>query len=74
MQWDAEAFETAAYASGGVVAMMRSHDEWSATPHAKALAALPVDHDRENRRGRAETVARRAIDRLRACACSICRA
>ena len=42
MQWDAEAFETAAYAGGGVVAMMRSHDEWSATPHAKALAELPL--------------------------------
>ena len=42
MQWDAESFETAAYASGGVVAMMRSHDEWSALPQAKALAALPV--------------------------------
>src|SRR5450755_1161962 len=33
MQWDAEAFETAAYAAGGVVAMMRSHEEWSASPH-----------------------------------------
>src|ERR1700716_2781064 len=32
MQWDAEAFETAAYAAGGVVAMMRSHEEWSASP------------------------------------------
>jgi CoA-transferase family III len=42
MQWDAEAFETAAYASGGVVAMMRSHDEWSTSPHGKALAELPV--------------------------------
>ena len=42
MQWDAEAFETAAYAAGGVVAMMRSHDEWSALPHAKALAKLPL--------------------------------
>src|SRR3984885_15951301 len=42
MQWDAEAFETAAYQAGGVVAMMRSHDEWSQTPQAKALAALPV--------------------------------
>ncbi|SDS60449.1 CoA transferase [Bradyrhizobium canariense] len=41
MQWDAEAFETAAYAGGCVVAMMRSHDEWSALPHAKALAELP---------------------------------
>src|SRR5471030_728675 len=41
MQWDAEAFETAAYAAGGVVAMMRSQQEWSASPHAQALAALP---------------------------------
>src|ERR1700709_2348429 len=41
MQWDAEAFETAAYATGGVVAMMRSHEEWSASPHAQALAGLP---------------------------------
>lgn len=41
MQWDGEAFETAAYAAGGVVAMMRSYQEWSALPHAKALAALP---------------------------------
>jgi crotonobetainyl-CoA:carnitine CoA-transferase CaiB-like acyl-CoA transferase len=42
MQWDAESFETAAYAGGGVVAMMRSHDEWSELAQAKALAALPV--------------------------------
>jgi hypothetical protein len=42
MQWDGEAFETAAYAGGCVVAFMRSHDEWSATPHAKALAGLPL--------------------------------
>src|SRR6266571_7821997 len=42
MQWDGEAFETAAYAAGGVVAMMRSHQEWSASPHARALAELPL--------------------------------
>jgi hypothetical protein len=42
MQWDGEAFETAAYAGGCVVALMRSHEEWSALPHAKALAALPA--------------------------------
>ena len=42
MQWEAEAFETAAYAAGGVVAMMRSHDEWSALPQAKALGDLPT--------------------------------
>src|SRR3954471_20758196 len=42
MQWDGEAFETAAYAGGCVVAMMRSHDEWSASPHGEALAALPL--------------------------------
>src|SRR3984893_10629882 len=41
MQWDGEAFESAAYAGGYVVALMRSRDEWSALPHAKALAALP---------------------------------
>ena len=42
MQWDGEAFETAAYAGGCVVALMRPHDEWSATPHARALAELPL--------------------------------
>src|ERR1700737_4271869 len=42
MQWDGEAFETAAYAGGCVVALMRSHEEWSDLPHAKALAALPT--------------------------------
>jgi CoA-transferase family III len=42
MQWDGEAFETAAYAGGCVVAFMRSHDRWLATPHAKALAGLPL--------------------------------
>jgi hypothetical protein len=42
MKREAEAFETAAYAAGGVVAMMRSYAEWSATPHAKALAQLPL--------------------------------
>ena len=41
MQWDGEAFETAAYAGGCVVALMRSREEWSDLPHAKALAALP---------------------------------
>jgi len=42
MKWEAETFETAAYAAGGVVAMMRPYDEWSATPQAKALAQLPL--------------------------------
>ena len=42
MQWDGEAFETAAYASGCVVAMMRPHQEWSDLPHAGALAELPL--------------------------------
>jgi crotonobetainyl-CoA:carnitine CoA-transferase CaiB-like acyl-CoA transferase len=41
MEWDGEAFETAAYAAGGVVALMRSYQEWSELPHAKALAELP---------------------------------
>jgi crotonobetainyl-CoA:carnitine CoA-transferase CaiB-like acyl-CoA transferase len=39
---DAEPFETAACKAGGVVAMMRSHDEWSETPQGQALAAVPV--------------------------------
>lgn len=42
LRWDGEAFETAAYADGGVVAFMRSHEQWSATPQAEALAALPL--------------------------------
>src|SRR3954467_11473493 len=42
MRWDGEAFETAAYAGGCVVALMRSHEQWSALPHAKALADLPL--------------------------------
>jgi crotonobetainyl-CoA:carnitine CoA-transferase CaiB-like acyl-CoA transferase len=42
LRWDGEAFETAAYAGGCVVAMMRSHDEWLALPHAGALAGLPL--------------------------------
>jgi crotonobetainyl-CoA:carnitine CoA-transferase CaiB-like acyl-CoA transferase len=42
MQWDAEAFETAAYAAGGVVSMMRAREEWLASPQGKALAEQPV--------------------------------
>jgi crotonobetainyl-CoA:carnitine CoA-transferase CaiB-like acyl-CoA transferase len=42
MRWEGEAFETAAYAEGGVVALMRSQEAWSATPHARALAGLPL--------------------------------
>jgi crotonobetainyl-CoA:carnitine CoA-transferase CaiB-like acyl-CoA transferase len=42
MHWQGEAFETAAYAAGGVVSLMRSYGEWSALPQAKALAELPV--------------------------------
>ena len=42
MQWKGEDFETAAYAAGGVVALMRSYGEWSALPQARALAQLPL--------------------------------
>ncbi|MHB0772758.1 CoA transferase [Bradyrhizobium sp. 5.13L] len=42
MQWKGEDFETAAYAAGGVAALMRSYDEWSALPQARALAQLPL--------------------------------
>jgi crotonobetainyl-CoA:carnitine CoA-transferase CaiB-like acyl-CoA transferase len=41
MQWKGEAFETAADAAGGVVALMRSYQEWSELPQARALADLP---------------------------------
>ena len=76
MQWDAEAFETAAYAGGCVVAMMRSHEEWSATAPRQGARCAAADHDRKDRRGRAKTLAqirpRRSV-RSQACACSICR-
>ncbi len=42
MKWTGEAFETAAYAGGCVVSLMRNRKEWMATEHAKALAALPL--------------------------------
>jgi len=42
LRWDGEAFEAAAYAGGCVVALMRSYEEWSGLPHAKALAELPL--------------------------------
>ena len=42
MQWKGEDFETAAYAAGGVVALMRSYHEWLALPQARALAELPL--------------------------------
>ena len=42
MKWKGEAFETAAYAGGCVVSLMRSRQEWLAHPQAKALKALPV--------------------------------
>ncbi|MET4797565.1 CoA transferase [Bradyrhizobium sp. LB11.1] len=42
MQWKGADFETAAYAAGGVVALMRSYDEWSALPQGRALAELPL--------------------------------
>lgn len=42
MQWKGEDFETAAYAGGCVVSMMRSHEEWMATAQAQALEQLPL--------------------------------
>ncbi len=42
LQWDGEAFESAAYQAGGVVALMRSREEWQALPQAAAVAALPL--------------------------------
>lgn len=42
MGWKAEDFETAAYAGGCVVSMMRSRDEWMAHPQGQALEKLPL--------------------------------
>lgn len=42
LNWKGTDFETAAHAAGGVVALMRSHEEWSALPQAQALAELPL--------------------------------
>jgi len=40
--WKGEDFESAANAAGGVVALMRSAEEWCAHPQSRALAALPL--------------------------------
>ena len=42
MEWKGEEFETAAYAGGCVVSMMRSHEEWMATAQAQALEQVPL--------------------------------
>jgi crotonobetainyl-CoA:carnitine CoA-transferase CaiB-like acyl-CoA transferase len=42
LRWLGAEFEAAAYAAGGVVALMRSPAEWSALPQARALAELPL--------------------------------
>lgn len=42
LNWRARDFEDACAGRGLVVAMLRSFDEWDATPHAQALAAQPV--------------------------------
>ena len=41
-QWEGEAFETAAYAGGAVVSLMRPFEVWETTGQAQELAALPV--------------------------------
>ena len=72
MQWEAEAFETAAYAAGGVVAMMRSHDEWSALPQAGRWPTCRRSRSKKSVRPH-QNHGPRGIVRLRACACSTCR-
>ena len=42
LQWDGASFEDAAIAAGGVVALMRAHDDWLAHPQGQALCSLPV--------------------------------
>ena len=55
--WDAVAFETAAYEHGCVVSAMRSPEEWARHPHAAAIASAPVRADRKDRRGAAAAIA-----------------
>jgi hypothetical protein len=72
MRWDAEAFETGACAAGGVVAMMRSREQWLAQPlpglwrnnrwSRSKRSAMP-----RQKHGQQETA------RWPGCACSICR-
>ena len=57
MQWDAETFETAAYAGGAVVAMMRSHQEWSALAARQSARRTAGVFHRESRRSGAEALA-----------------
>jgi crotonobetainyl-CoA:carnitine CoA-transferase CaiB-like acyl-CoA transferase len=42
MTWDGATFEDAVIAAGGVVALMRTRDEWEAHPQGQAVAACPV--------------------------------
>jgi hypothetical protein len=42
LRWDGAAFESAAYQAGGVVALMRTRDQWRALPQAAALDGLPL--------------------------------
>lgn len=40
--WDAELFETAAYAAGGVVAALRTPQQWAAHEQGQAVSRLPL--------------------------------
>lgn len=42
MQWSGKDVEQAVIADGGVVALMRSHDQWLEHPQGEALAGLPA--------------------------------
>ena len=74
MQWDGEAFETAAYAGGGVVAFMRSHDAMVGHAARQGACRIAADLDRKDRRGRAKALAQGRAAAGWAFACSICRA
>ena len=73
MQWDGEAFETAAYAArrrGRADALARRMVRAAARQGAGRTAA---DLDREDRRRRRQNPGPRATARSPGCACSICR-
>ena len=73
MQWDGEAFETAAYAGGCVVAFMRSHDAMVGNAARQGARRIAADLDRRKSARPRQSRGPKASGRLRAFACSICR-
>ena len=72
MQWDGEAFETAAYAGGCVVAMMRSHEECLICLRPRRLPRCRRSRSKKSAR-QPQNRGPRVTARSQGCASSICR-